>query len=155
MDWSTPGFPVPNHLLESAQTHVHQSVIPSNHLILCRPLPLLPPVYPRIRVFSSELTLRISWPKYIGASALASILPMNIQGWFLLGLTGLISSLSKGFSSIFSRTKVESITFLVLSLLYGPSFTSLHDYWKNHSWVDRPLLTKWCLCFLICCLGLS
>jgi len=133
MDWSTPGFPVPNHLLESAQTHVHQSVIPSNHLILCRPLPLLPPVFPRIRVFSSELTLRISWPKYIGASALASILPMNIQGWFLLGLTGLISSLSKGFSSIFSRTKVESITFLVLSLLYGPSFTSLHDYWKNHS----------------------
>ena len=61
-------------------------VMPSNHLILCHPLLLLPSIFPSIRVFSSESALHIRWPKF-GASASASVLPMNIQGWFLLGLT--------------------------------------------------------------------
>ena len=64
MDCSTPGFPVLHHLPELAQTHVHDSAVPSNHLILCHPLLLLPSVFPSIRVFSSESTLRIRWPKY-------------------------------------------------------------------------------------------
>ena len=67
----------------------------------------------------------------IGASA--SVLPMNIQGWFPLRLTGLITLLSKGLSRVFSSTQFESINSLVLSLLYGPALTCLHDYWKNHS----------------------
>ena len=69
----------------------------------------------------------------IGTSALASVLPMNIQDRFPLGLTGLISLLSTGLSRVFSSTTVESITSLALSLLYGPALTSVHDYWKNHS----------------------
>ena len=69
----------------------------------------------------------------IGASASATVFPMNIQGSFPLGLTGLISLLSKGLSSIFSSTKFKSINSLVLSLFYGPTFTSIYDYWKKHS----------------------
>ena len=69
------------------------SVMPSNHLILCYPL-LLPLVFPSIKIFSSESSLHIRWPN-IGATTSAPIPPMNIQGWFLLGLTGLISLESK------------------------------------------------------------
>ena len=68
-----------------------------NHLILCCPLLLLPSIFPRIRVFSSETALHIRWPKYWSFS-LASVFPMNIWSWFPLGLTGLISLLSKGLS---------------------------------------------------------
>ena len=66
----------------------------------------------------------------IGASA--SALPMNIQGWFPLGLTGLISFLSKGISRVFSSTIVWKHQFIG-ALLYGPTLTSVHDYWKNRS----------------------
>ena len=78
-----------------------ESVMASNHLILCHPL-LLPSVFPSIRVFSSDSTLHIRWPN-TGASASASVLPMNIQHWFPLGLTGLILQ-SKGLSRAFSST---------------------------------------------------
>ena len=63
-----------------------ESVMPSNHLILCFPLLLLPSVFPSIRVFSNESALCIRWPQSIGVTDSASILPMNIQGWFPLGL---------------------------------------------------------------------
>ena len=66
-----------------------KSVMPSNHHILCRPLLLLPSVFPSIRVFSNESALRISWPKCWG-SASASVLPVNIQGWFLWGWTVIV-----------------------------------------------------------------
>ena len=78
------------------------SVMLSNHLSLCRPLLLLPSIFPSIRVFSSELALHIR--QSIGASASASVLPVNIQGWFSLGLTDFITSLSKGLSRVFSST---------------------------------------------------
>ena len=68
-------------------------VIPSNHLILCHLLLLLPSIFPSIRVFSNESFA--SGDQSIGVSALASVLPMNIQSWFILGLTGLISLQSK------------------------------------------------------------
>ena len=64
MDCSTPGFPVLHHLLALAQLISMESVMPSNHLILCCPLLLLPSILPSIRVFSSELALHIRWPKY-------------------------------------------------------------------------------------------
>ena len=69
----------------------------------------------------------------IGASASASVLPMNIQDWFPLGLTGLISLQSKGLSKVFSNITVQSINSSAVSFLYSPTLTSIHDYWKNHS----------------------
>ena len=92
-----------------------ESVMPSNHLILCHPLLLLLSIFSNIRVFSNESTLRIRWPN-IGASAL--ILPMNIQDWFPLWLTGLISLHSKGFSRVLSTPQFKSISSSALSLLY-------------------------------------
>ena len=69
-----------------------------------------------------------------GATASASVLPIKIQGGFPLGLTGLISLLSKGLSQESSPTpQFKSINSSVLILLYGPTLTSMHDYWKNHS----------------------
>ena len=64
MDRSTPGLPVHHQFLEFTQTHPIESVMPSNHLILCRPLLLLPSIFPSIRVFSNESALCIRWPKY-------------------------------------------------------------------------------------------
>ena len=77
------------------------SVMPSNHLILCRPLLLLPSIFPSIRVFSSELALHVRGPKYWSFSF--SISPSNEYS----GLTGLISFLSKGLSRVFSSTTVR------------------------------------------------
>ena len=68
-----------------------------------------------------------------GASASASVLPMNIQDWFPLGFTGLISLQSKGLSRVFSAPQLASINSSALSLPHSPTFTSIHDYWKNHS----------------------
>ena len=76
MNRSSPGLPVHHQLPEFIQLISIESVIPSNHLILCHPLLLLPPIFPSIRVLSNESALRIRWPKF-GASA--SVLPMNIQ----------------------------------------------------------------------------
>ena len=58
---------------------------------------------------------------------------MNIQDWFPLGLTGLISLQSKGLSRVFSNTQFKNINSSALNLLYGPTLTSIHDYWKNHN----------------------
>ena len=69
----------------------------------------------------------------IGVSASESVLPMNIQDWFPLGLIGLTSLVSKGLSEVFSSTQFNSVSSLVLSLLYGSTLTSVHDYWKNNS----------------------
>ena len=69
----------------------------------------------------------------IGVSASASVLPMNIQDWFPLGWTSLISLQSKGLSRVFSNTTVQKHQFFGLSFLYGPTLTSIPEYWKNHS----------------------
>ena len=69
----------------------------------------------------------------IGASASASVLPMNNQGLFPLGLTGLISLMSKGLLESFSGPQLKSIHSLALSLPYGPTLTTIHEYWKKHS----------------------
>ena len=68
----------------------------------------------------------------IGISVSASVLPMNIQDWFPLGLTGLISLLSKWLSRVFSNTTVQKHQFFGAQL-YCPTLTSIHDHWKNHS----------------------
>ena len=100
-----------------------ESVMLSNHLIICSPLLLLPAIFPSFPVS----WLFVSGGQRVAASALASIPPMNIHGWFHLGLTGLILQF-KGFWRVF-----EIISFSVLSLFYGPALTSICDYWKNHS----------------------
>ena len=88
--------------------------------------------------FPASGSFPVSWfftsgGQSIGASASTSALPMNIQGWFPLGLTGLISLLSKRLSRVFSSTTVQKLQFLGIQLFYGPTITSVHDYLKNHS----------------------
>ena len=107
-----------------------ESVMPSNYLILCHPLLLLPSIFSSIRVFSSESALHIKWPKYWRS---ASVLSMNIQGWFPLRLTGLISLQSKGLSRVFSSTVVWKHQFFGTQPLSGPTLTSIHDYCDCYS----------------------
>ena len=122
MDSSMPAFSVHHQLLELAQTHVHW-VGESNHLILCCPLFLPPSIFPSIRVFSNESVLCIRWPKY-WSFRLASVLPMNIQDWFPLGLTCLILQ-PKGLSRVFSNTKVQKHQFFGTQLSL---WSSCHIY---------------------------
>ena len=82
-----------------------ESVMLFNQLILCCCLILLPSIFPNIRVFSKELSLCIRWPKYWSFS-FTSVLPMNIQSWFSLGLTVLFSLKTKGLSRVFSRATI-------------------------------------------------
>ena len=108
-----------------------ESVMPSNHLILCRPLLLLPSIFPSIRAFSNESALHIRWPN-IGVSASASVLPMNIQDWFPLGLTGWIFLESKGLSRVFSNTTVQKHQIFGVQL-------SLWSYFHIHAWLlEKP-----------------
>ena len=104
-----------------------ESMMPSIHLILCRSLLLLPSIYPSIRVFSNESALHTWWPKYwsfnfsISSSNEYSELVSFRTDWFnLLAVQGTVQSLLQHHSS------------LALSLLYGPTLTSIHDSWKNH-----------------------
>ena len=109
-----------------------ESVMPSNHLIHCCPLLLLPWIFPSNRVFSNEAVFHIRWPKS-KFSASASVLPMNIQDWFPLGWTGWISLQSKGLSRVFSSTTVQKHQFFEAQLFYSLSLISIYDYWKNDS----------------------
>ena len=103
-----------------------ESVMPSNHLILCRPQS-----FPASGSFPVS-QLFASGGQSIGASASASVPSMNIQCWFRLGLTGLISLLSKDSQESSPAPQFKSINSSTLSLLYGPTLTSIHDYRKNH-----------------------
>ena len=113
-------------------------VMLSNHLILCHLL-LLPSIFPSIRVFSNE-----SDGQSIGASASALDFLMNIQYWFPLGLTCLISLQSKGLSRVSSNITVWKHQFFSTqpSLCSIHSLTSIHDYWKNHSFDKRLFAGK-------------
>ena len=108
-----------------------ESVIPSNHLILCHPLLFLPSIFPSIRVFSSESVIHIRWPK--NWSFRFSISPSNEYlalisfgtDWFyLLAVQGTPKSLLQHHSSKHQFFGAQ---------LYGPTLISIHDYWKNHS----------------------
>ena len=131
IDCSMPGFPVYHQLRELAQTHVHRVSDPSNHLILCHPLLLLPPIFPNIRVFSSESVLRIRWPKYWRFSF--NISPSNEHsGLISLGWTGWISLQSKGLSRVFSNTTVQKHQFFGAQPSLWSNSHIHNDYWKNH-----------------------
>ena len=128
-----------------------ESVMPSNHLIICHLLSSCLQSFPASGSFPVSQFFA-SGSQSIGALASASVLPMNIQGWFPLGLTGLISLLFKGLLRVFSSIALWKHQFFSL---YGPAVTSVHDSWKNHGFDYIDLCWQWCLCFLICCLGWS
>ena len=113
------------------------SVMPSNHLILFRPLLLLPSIFPGIRVFSSESALHIRWPKYWTFSF--NISPSNEypglisfrMDWLgLLAVQGTVKSLLQHHSSKAS---------ILFTYLHSPTLTSIHDSWKNHSFDCRAI----------------
>ena len=107
-------------------------MMPSNHLILCRSLLLLSQSFPASGSFPLS-RLFASGGQSTGVSTLASVLPMNVQGWFPLRLTGLLSLLSKGLSRVFPALQFKSISSSAFSLHYSPTFTSVPDYWKSHT----------------------
>ena len=117
LNCSMPGFLIPTISWSLLKLMFIESVMPSKHFILCHIL-LLPAVFPCIRVISNVSTLRIRWPRH-WSSASASVLPVNIQGWFLIGLTDLTSLLPQGLSRVFSSTTVWKHHSSVLSLLCG------------------------------------
>ena len=131
-----------------------ESAMPSNCLILCRPL-LLPSIFPSIRVFPVSQFFT-SGGQSIGVSASASALPMNIRDWFPLGWTGLISLQFKGLSRVFSSTTVQNHQFFGTQ----PSFWSSSHIctWlleKQIALTNMDLCQQSNVCFLICWLGLS
>ena len=106
MDCSTPDLPVHHQLLECSYTHVHESVMPSSHLILCCPLLLLPPIPPSIRVFSNESTLHMRWPKYwsfsfsvIPSKEHPGLISFKMDWLDLLAVQGTLKSLLQHHSS--------------------------------------------------------
>ena len=124
MDCSTPGFPVHHQLSELAQTHVHwvdDSIQPSSPVV---PFSSCLQSFPASGSFLMSQFFA-SGGRTIGASASSSVLPMNIQGWFLLVLTGLISLLSKGLSRVFSNITVQKHQF------FG---TWLSLWFNSHIW---------------------
>ena len=132
-DCNTPCLPVHHQLSEFTPIMFIESVMPSNHLILCRPLLLLPSIFPSIRVFSNESTLYIRWPNYWSFSF--NINPSNEHpglisfrmDWLdLLAVQGTLKSLLQ-------HQQFKSINPSVLSFLYDPTLTSIYDYWKNHN----------------------
>ena len=110
-----------------------ESLMPSNHLILCHFLLLLPSILPSIRVFSNESVLRIRWPKYWSFSF--SVSPSNeYSGLISFRIDWFDLLVVQGTPRKSSPTpQFKSINSSALSFLYSPSLTSLHDHWKNHS----------------------
>ena len=123
----SPSFTVSQSFLKLVSV---ESVMPFSHPILCHPLLFLPSIFPSIRVFSSESALHIRWLKYRSS---ASVLPMNSQGWFPLGLSGLFESLKslEGFSRVFSSTTVRK-----------PQFFSTQPSLVSNSHIHTCLLEK-------------
>ena len=108
------------------------SLMPPNHLILCCHFLLWPSIFPSVRVFSSELALYIRWLKCWSfsfsislSSDYSQLISFRIDWFDLLAVQGTLR--------VFSSTTVRKHQFFHLSLLYGPSLTSIHDYWKHHS----------------------
>ena len=130
MNRSTPGFfvlPISQSLLRFVSI---ESVVPSNRLIPYRPPLLLPSVFPSIRVFSSESVLRIRWPKCWSCSFRIS--PSNeYSGLISFRMDWLDLFAVQGTLESSPTPQFKSIISLVLSFLYSPTLTSIHDHWKN------------------------
>ena len=132
MDTSTPGFPAHRHLPELAQTYVHCQWC---HITISSSAD---PFSSCLQSFPASGSFLISQffasaGQSTGALASASVLLMNIQDWFPLGLTGLISMQSRDSEEFSPTPQFKSIDSLSFSLFYGPTLTYIHDYWKNQS----------------------
>ena len=143
----TPSLPKPMSI---------DSVMPSNHLILCHPLPLLPSLFLSIRVFSNEAAHHIRWPKYW--SFRFNISPFNEHPgviFFRMDWLDLLA-VQRDSQEPSPTLQFKSINSSVLSFFYSPNLTSIHDHRKNHSldYTDLCWQSKW-LCSLICYLGWS
>jgi len=142
MDCSTPSFPVLHYLSDLVQTHalwVDDAIQPSQPLSSLSPLVLnlsQHQSFPMSRLFASGGQ---------GIEASSSVLPMHIQGWFLLGLTSLISLPSNSRESSLAP-QFKSISSSVLRL--DPTLISVHDYWKNHNFDYTDLCQQRINCFL-------
>ena len=130
---STPGLPFHHQLRSSPKLMSIESVMPSNHLILCHPLLLLPLIPPNIKVLSNESTLRMRWPKYwsfsfsiIPSKEIPGLISFRMDWLDLLAVQGTLKSLLQHHSS-------KASIFSALSLLHNPTLTSIHDHRKNHS----------------------
>ena len=130
MNWVSWSFTISQSLLKLMFI---ESIMPFNHFILCHPLLLSPSIFPSNRLFSYQSALCIRWPQYWSFSL--SINPSNEYSglisfridWFhLLAVQGTLKGLPQHHS-------LKASVFLMLNLLYGPTLTSIHDYWKNHS----------------------
>ena len=125
---SRPDLPVRHQFQSPPKPLSIESMMPSNHLILCRHLLLLPSIFPSVRVFSNESALRMRWPKYwsFGFSIIPSKeIPSEWTGW--------ISFQSKDFQESSPTPQFKSINSSALSLLHSPTLTSIHDHRENHS----------------------
>ena len=139
MDCSMPGFPVQHQLPELLKLMSIESMMTSNNLILCRLLLLLPSIFSSIRGFSNESILHTIWfGQSAGVSALALVLPVNIQDWFPLGLTGWTSLQSKGLSRVFSNTTVQKHQFFLRSAFFVVQLS--HPYMTTGKTIA---LTRW------------
>ena len=155
MDCSTLAFPVLYYLPEFAQMYVHWvgDAIQLSHS-LSPPFSSCPQSFPALGSFPKGW-LFTSGGQNTGASASASVLPMNIQGWFLLGLTGLISLQSKRLPRVFSSTTVWKHQFFsAQSSLWSNANIRTWLLEKPYVWLYGHLSENWCLCILICCLAL-
>ena len=133
MKCSTPGLPVYHQLPELLKLMSIESVMPSSHLILCRPLLLLSPIPPSIRVFSNESALRTRWPKDWSFSF--SISPSNEHPGLISFRMDWLDLLAApwDFQESSPTPQFKSINLSALSFLHSPTLTSIHDHWKNHS----------------------
>ena len=140
-----------------------ESVMLSNHLILCCPLLLLPPNFPSIKVFSSESALHSRWSKYWSFSIKPSneysgLISFRIDWFDLIDIQGTLKSFLQHHSSktsILQHSALSLFFFLTLSSLYGPTLTSIRDYWKTHSFDYGTFASKLMSLLLISYLGLS
>ena len=131
-------------------------VMPSNHIILCHPLLLLPSIFSNIRVFPNELVLRIMWPKYWSFSFNISpskehpgLISFRMDWLELLAVQGTLKSLlQKKKKSLFQHHSSKA-SILQCSAFFRVQLTSIHDHWKNHS---LDYIDLYCLFFLTCCL---
>ena len=132
MDCSMSGFPVHHCLWGLLKLMSTELVMWSNYLILCHPFSFCLQSFLASGSFLLS-QLFASCGQKTGDPASVSVLPMNIQGWFPLGLTCLTPFSPRDSQESCPALQLESTSSLVLSLLYGPALTCIHDYWKNHS----------------------
>ena len=142
MNRSTPGLPVHHQLPCSLRLMSIESVMPSSHLILCRPLLLLPPIPPSIRVFSNELTLRMRWPKYWSFSFKHHSLQRNPRADLLQ--SGLVGSPCSPRDSLepSPTPQFKSVNSSVLSFLHSPTLIAICGYWKTIALTRRTFVGK-------------